>query len=267
MLTLKSHAKINLTLEIISKRPDGYHNIESVMQEIELHDKIILRKARGIKIRSNKDIPLDENNPAWKATESLMQDCGVEGAEITIIKNIPVAAGLGGGSSNATTVLKGLNNIYDLKLKTEDLLRHAEDIGCDVPFFILGKTALATDKGETVKRLNDLPKTRLILINPRFEVHTKEIYENFRNLGSKNKTKEFVKNPSFKNLYNDFEELVFERYPVLKEIKETLTLDERIEAAAMTGTGPTIYGIIKQDMKLQSKKYKKFGDVYFTYTI
>jgi len=244
-MKLKSYAKINLTLEILEKLPDNYHKIESIIQEIELHDVLYFKKNKNITLYSEAEIPLDENNLIWKATEKMMEIYNIPGLEVIIEKNIPIAAGLGGGSSNAATTLKAINRIYNLKLAKTELEKIAAQIGMDVPFFLHGRTALATNKGERIKPIKRLPKTQLILIKPYYKISTKEIYQNYKQKNSSDKTKLMLEHISDlekvkENLYNSFEDYLIEKYPEIRHIKQILI--EKNIPSLVSGSGPTIFG-------------------------
>ncbi|MBU4501166.1 MAG: 4-(cytidine 5'-diphospho)-2-C-methyl-D-erythritol kinase [Nanoarchaeota archaeon] len=243
-MKLKSHAKINLTLEIIGKLPDCYHRISSIVQEIELHDILYFKKSREIKLYSKANMPLDSNNLIWKAAEKMIENYDTQGIEVIIKKNIPIAAGLGGGSSNATTTLKAMNKIYGLKLTNKELEKISVQIGMDSPFFLYGGTALAAHKGEQIKPIKRLPKTDLILIKPDYEISTKKMYQNYKLKKEISKTKLMLKNITDlgkvkKNLYNSFEESLIQIYPEIKHIKQALA-EENI-FSLVSGSGSTIF--------------------------
>ena len=148
-MKIKSNAKINLALAIKYKRPDGFHEIESIFQEIDLYDEIFLEKEDRIILQTDSlDIPGDENNICVKAAQAICKKYQVSGVNIKLVKNIPVGAGLGGGSSNAAAVLKGINNLYDLKIDQLELSGMAAELGSDVPFFLNGGSAYVTGRGE-----------------------------------------------------------------------------------------------------------------------
>ena len=180
-ITIKSPAKINLALDIVGKREDGYHEIETVMHQVELCDLIKVEDSDEMKIDCNDKIPL-KGNLVLKAVKLLKGRYNLtRNVSITIEKNIPVAAGLGGGSSNAALTLIALDKLWGLNLKQEELINLAKEIGSDVPFFIAGNAAYATGKGELLQKLDPI-NFYAVLINPGFDVSTKWAYESL-NLG------------------------------------------------------------------------------------
>ena len=156
-ITLKSPAKINLALKIKEKRKDGYHEIETIMQTIDLSDKVTIKKKnKGITVKTNIEALNNKENIAYKALLEMKKYIGNDGIEIYIEKNIPIGSGLGGGSSNAATVIKGINKLFNLSLDNDTLYEIAEKLGSDVPFFILGGTSFVTGRGDIIKKLPDL---------------------------------------------------------------------------------------------------------------
>ena len=253
-LSLKSHAKVNLFLEVLWKRDDGYHEIESLIQEISLCDNILLEdRLRGITIlcpNKKVNIPSNHNNLAYKAANLLMDKFNIKkGISITIDKKIPVGSGLGGGSSNAASVLKGLNQLWNIGLKNAQLQELGAEIGSDVPFFINGKTALVKGRGVKIHTCFTIPKIWLVLAIPNVSVSTKWAYgrldvELTKNINSaklpgvkKLQVKDIVK-----NLFNRLEGVVFEEYPLFKVIKEKM-IACGASGALMSGTGSTVFGI------------------------
>ena len=175
-----ARAKINLTLDILSKRDDGFHEIETIMQTLELADVVELEAADEITltISGNKTLPTDEKNLAYRAVLEVQKFCKKNfGVSINLTKNIPVEAGLGGGSSDAAAVIRGLNQLYDLKLSVKDMCKIGAAIGSDVPFFIKGGTCLATGRGEKLKQLKDLETFEVVLIKPSKGVPTELAYK------------------------------------------------------------------------------------------
>ena len=253
-LPLKSYAKVNFYLEVLKKRRDGYHEIESLIQRISLCDNILLEdKPRDITIRCpNRQIsvPSNNNNLAYKAAKLLMEKFNIKnGISITIDKKIPVGSGLGGGSSNAASVLKGLNRLWSIGLRNAELQELGAEIGSDVPFFINGKTALVKGRGVNIHTCFTIPKIWLVLVVPNISVSTKWAYgrvdrELTKNINSaklpgvkKLQVKDIVK-----NLFNRLEGVVFEEYPLFKVIKEKM-IACGASGALMSGTGSTVFGI------------------------
>ncbi|MBI3752575.1 MAG: 4-(cytidine 5'-diphospho)-2-C-methyl-D-erythritol kinase [Deltaproteobacteria bacterium] len=270
-----SPAKINLFLKVLKKREDGYHDIVSIMQPISLYDEIILKieKGKGISVEcNNKSIPCDKTNLVYRAAEVFFRSARIKrNLSIKIKKNIPVAAGLGGGSSNAAAALKALNEITSVCLSQEKLMEMAAGLGSDVPFFILGKPCLASGRGEILEPVN-LPQFWYILINPGFPVSTQWAYQNL-NL---TKMEEDISiailkvsaacragrwdNPAALQgvLINDLEEATIRKHPEIQEIK-TLLIDFGATGALMSGSGPTVFGIFPDKDRAQKtfKRIKK----------
>ncbi len=268
----KAYAKINLTLDVTGKRDDGYHELEMIMQQIDLYDEIILKRAEsGISIASDNDkIPLDENNLAYKAAERFFEHVGIEsGVEIFIRKKIPMEAGLAGGSSDAAAVLKGLNKMYskqnnknhfndiNVGLLSEVELRDIGlSLGADVPFCIMGGTALSKGIGEILTPINCPSKIYYVLAKPKFGVSTKQAFSIFdlnyaqknRQL-NQNKTMDaisFIKTGDVINLsscmFNALEESVVRIHPDIEKIKR-LMIENGALNAIMTGSGSTVFGL------------------------
>lgn len=278
MIIRQSPAKVNLFLRVLGKRDDGYHNILSLMQRISLYDEMHFDlKGEGVKlICPGGEVPEDRTNIVYRAAEGILSNNSCHsGVEITLHKKIPVAAGLGGGSSNAATTLVTLNEITGARYSTEELMKIGAGLGADVPFFISGKTCLVSGIGERVKPMGGIPKLSFILVNPGFKLSTGYIYENLK-LGL---TKEPIKYsiPRFttvthivKELYNDLEKVSFRFYPVLSDIKELLTANGAL-GSLMSGSGPTIFGIFRSEAdaeRAESKLQKAgTGSVFRAYSI
>lgn len=255
LLSLAAPAKINLVLKVTARRPDGYHELETWMQKVTLFDRITLTIRKGEEIRLKciqGTVPSDETNLAWKAAAAFFAEsrlgvgCGVD---IVLDKKIPVAAGLGGGSSDAGTVLKGLNTLFDNEFPDDVLLEYGRRLGADVPFFVTGYGAVsATGIGERMKPVRSLTDHTFLLINPGFSVSTRWVYENYA-LTTKTKNsrlsgfrKSNTELLSFAEMTNDLEQVTISRYPELQEIKQKLR-DAGAVAALMSGSGPTVFGI------------------------
>ena len=271
-ITIKSPAKINLALDIVGKREDGYHEIETVMHQVELCDLIKVEDSDEMKIDCNDKIPL-KGNLVLKAVKLLKGRYNLtRNVSITIEKNIPVAAGLGGGSSNAALTLIALDKLWGLNLKQEELISLAKEIGSDVPFFIAGNAAYATGKGELLQKLDPI-NFYAVLINPGFDVSTKWAYEslNLGLTGKKLASREILKCVKKNNLreiaqflHNDFETVVLDKYPVLKEIKDSLVANGALNSV-MSGSGPTIFGIFEDEEKAKNAYEKLKGSYKFVY--
>lgn len=249
MLAIKSPAKINLFLKVLNRRGDGYHDIVSVMCRVGLFDTItFLFDVPTITIEcSDPRVPEDASNLAYKAADRFMKACGIsDGVRIAIDKIIPVAAGLGGGSSNAASVLMGLNQYYDNPLPQESLVSIAREIGADVPFFVFRSPAKATGIGDELIPLNSLPPFWVVLIYPGFEVSTAWVYKNLKLTKSEINFISCISVQTFFDLktllHNDLEQVTLQKFPELKTIKRTL-IKYGAEGTLMSGSGPTIFGI------------------------
>ncbi len=255
-MKLTSYAKINLGLRVLGLRPDGYHDIETIMQSIDLHDEIELEEtAQGISLQCDHPlVPSDTSNLAWMSARLLQQTCGLTaGVHIIIRKTIPVGAGLGGGSSNAATVLRGLARLWKVTPSERDLFSMAARIGSDVPFFLKGGTALATGRGQNLDHLrSQWGETAFVLIYPRIAVSSGWAYGQAKIsltkcLGDVNLVG-LIHNGSYSPVghnalfANDLEEGVNCRYPVISLLRERL-LSEGASVSAMTGSGSTVFGI------------------------
>lgn len=255
-MLVKAFAKINLSLDIVGKREDGYHLLEMVMQNVELHDDIIIEQIEeGIMLTCNKAyVPVDERNIAYKAAKLLMDTKGIrKGVRIDITKRIPVAAGLAGGSADAAAVLKGMNELFDLKMSTEELMEEGLKLGADVPYCIVGGTCLCEGVGEVVTPLKPFRGHTILLVKPSFGVSTKEAYGLFEldRINRHVETGKLIKameddDLNGVNYYsrNLLENVVLPRYPILKSIKQMLSRNGSI-VTLMSGSGPTIYGIFR----------------------
>jgi 4-diphosphocytidyl-2-C-methyl-D-erythritol kinase len=262
-MKIYSPAKINLFLKITGKRPDGYHDLISLMCCIDLYDTIsIAFNAKKISvICNNPKVPEDKTNLAHSAATLFLKSLNKqECVEICINKNIPVGAGLGGGSSNAASVLLGLNHYYGSPFSQEELMSMGQSIGADVPFFIFKKPAIASGIGENLEAYEGLTPYKILLIYPGFSVSTTKVYNNF-NLGlTKIKKKHnfhLSKNQEFNieyHLYNDLEKVTASWYPDIIAVKEAL-LRHGARGALMTGSGPTIFGLFSNTEKAQSANY------------
>lgn len=257
-MLIKAHGKINLSLDIVGKREDGYHLLEMVMQSLSLHDEVVITQIeKGIELTCNKSyVPEDERNIAYKAAKLILEEKAIDkGVNIEIIKNIPVSAGLGGGSSNAAAVLQGINSLFNLEMEKEELMAMGLELGADVPYFFEGGTALVKGIGEEIIPLNPFKDQTILLIKPSFGVSTKEAYGLF----SLDKVKRHVEtnelihaleNVDYQRISyfqrNLLENVVLRKYPILKNIKKTLKR-YGASSALMSGSGPTIYGIFENE--------------------
>ncbi len=251
-LHLKSHAKINLRLEILKKREDGYHELRTLFQKISLHDtlRFSLKKKKGISITTDHPkLPLGKKNLVYEAAQSMFKGSGYKGGiHIEIEKKIPLGAGLGGGSSNAATTLIALNQLLGTNFSRKQLMEMGLRIGADVPFFFLKGAAVGLGIGEQLKK-EKLPAVWYVLIYPNFEVSTRWAYQHFMltNQRFHINLHRFLKTPQeiSRILFNHLEEVVSKRYPEIRLMKEYL-LSAGALGALMTGSGPTVFGLFPE---------------------
>jgi 4-diphosphocytidyl-2-C-methyl-D-erythritol kinase len=250
MIRKVSPAKVNLYLRVLRRREDGYHDILSLMQRISLCDEMTFREAPGRIILHcpDSDLPEDTRNIVYRAAALFFSRTDAPpGADITLRKRIPVAAGLGGGSSNAATTLITLNEMREHPFTSDELMRMGADLGADVPFFIYEKTAWVFGIGDQVTDGPSLPLLWYVLINPRFAVSTRTVYDGL-NLGLTNGTihysipRFYTAGDMIRGLVNDLENVTVRNHPVLDHIK-ALLLQNGALGAMMSGSGPTVFGI------------------------
>lgn len=257
-MILRAHGKINLSLDIVGKREDGYHLLKMVMQSIELHDEIELyERADGISLSCDKEyVPTDQRNIAYKAAELLLRDAKEKrGVHIHIKKNIPVAAGLAGGSTDAAAVLKGLNAFYELGYSEEALMSLGLSLGADVPFCLKGGTCLCEGIGEVVTPLPSFQNKTLVLVKPPFGVSTKDAYGAFslEKINRHVETGKLISAMQQEDLHgvhyyvrNLLENVVLQKHPVVKSIKQQVA-KSGAQVTLMSGSGPTVYGIYEEE--------------------
>jgi 4-diphosphocytidyl-2-C-methyl-D-erythritol kinase len=270
-LAIPSFAKINWTLEILGKRPDGYHELRTLLQTIDLADRLVYtRQEEGIEtICGHIDVPNDETNLAYRAAVALRDFTGIKtGVRVTIEKRIPVAGGLGGGSSNAAMTLLALQKLWNVQLKPSELYKLGSKLGSDVPFFFSGGTCLAVGRGNEVYPLEDLAADFLLLVNPGIRVETAEVYAKLppelTNQAPADKMplsleaaqasllRESGRSaPIWARLHNDLEGPVLARHPLLGEIKERLK-QSGARGILMSGSGSTIFAIFESEKRRQS---------------
>ncbi len=258
-----SPAKINLFLHIRGKRPDGYHELFSLMCCVTLFDEILLQIGRGDTIElqcSHPGVPADATNLAHRAACLFRQQLGSsQGIDIRLTKNIPIAAGLGGGSGNAASVLLALNKVYDRPFSPAQLMEMGLKLGADVPFFIFQKPAIATGIGEKLDAFKGALPYHVLLLYPGFNVSTAEIYQNL-NLAltkdEKKPTSTHLKLTRFEpahHLANDLERVTVQKYPEIGMLKEKL-LSLGAIGALMSGSGPTVFGLFDNTDTAKSAK-------------
>ena len=276
MLKKKSYAKINLFFYITGKREDGYHNIFSLMCKIDVYDEILINfKSDKLKVScTDKEVGDDKKNIVYKAIEVFSESIKKKIlCDVKIKKNIPVGAGLGGGSSNAGTTLLALNKYYGDFFSKEKLMEIGKKIGADVPFFIFGKPAIAEGIGEKLKVCKNLYPYKVVLAYPNINISTKTIYEKI-NLELTNNKKifkqysfakngfpnDFLKKNLIKLMTNDFEPLVFKMHPKIKRLKKYF-LENGADASLMSGSGSSVFAIF-EDSKIAEKSFLNLKSNY-----
>ena len=254
---LKALAKINLGLDVLGRREDGYHNVRMVMQTIYLYDNITIRRTKesGITLESNLYfLPNDEGNIAYKAAKLLMDEFQIQdGVHITLDKHIPVAAGLAGGSANAAAVLVGMNRMFSLGLSEEELMERGVNLGADVPYCVMRGTVLAEGIGEELTRLSALPKCYILIAKPGISVSTRTVYEKLDALsitehpdidgvikGLENQDLKAIAS----SMGNVLEQVTVDAYPIIEKIKDVMKEQGALNAM-MSGSGPTVFGIFR----------------------
>lgn len=261
-MRLHALAKINLGLDIIGKREDGYHEVRMIMQTIQMYDVLDIRKVKkpGITLTANLPyIPSDERNLAYKAAKLLMDEFQVtEGISIRLRKTIPVAAGMAGGSSDAAAALVGVNKMFNLGLSEQELMRRAVNIGADVPYCIMRGTALAEGIGEKLTWIPQLPRCYVLIGKPSVSVSTRQAYESVSLNGAVHPDIDgMIEDIKKGDLYamtqkmgNVFEPGIIKKYPVIQEIKDLMEANGALRAM-MSGSGPTVFGIFNDRKKLR----------------
>jgi len=271
-ISLKSYAKVNIGLQIRNRRDDGYHNIHTVFQELDLYDEILIAKTAGQTKLSINDpnIPTDKRNTCMKAYAELKTVYSEIGnVSINIVKNIPSRGGLGGGSGNAAAVLKGLSSLYNINITDSDLEEIGIKIGADVPFFIKGGTQIGDGIGEKLTEVEKSISGHYLLILPNFNVSTAWAYEAFKKY-----LEEDIDRPNFAHFLesnnlsetifdNDFERIVIPAYPKIGEIKKRLK-QAGAKYASLSGSGSTVFGIFNDEASARKAEIK-FRKQYHTF--
>lgn len=253
----KAYAKINLGLDILGKRDDGYHQVRMVMQSIGLHDTVELEEGEGLQTKvSGCSLPTGPENLVWQAATLLANECDKNpNVHIKLNKKIFLAAGLAGGSSDAAAVLRGLNRLWQLKLSAQELEELAAKLGSDVPFCISGGTALAEGRGEVLTQLPEAPILHLVLAKPKVEVSTAWVYKNFNQDMVKNRPNidEIIKaltesdmSKLLANCGNVLEAVTISAHSIIAQIKKRM-LEQGAIYSLMSGSGPTVFGIANSE--------------------
>ena len=280
-MLIKAYAKINLSLDVVGKREDGYHFLKMIMQNIDLYDVIKLEEiARGINLECDKlYVPTDERNIAYKAAELFIKKYDLaSGIKINIIKNIPVSAGLAGGSTDAAAVLLGMRDMFKPELSDGELMELGVRIGADIPYCIAGGTALCEGIGEKITRLNSFKDNILIVVKPPFGVSTREVYQklDIKKIKIHPSTEaliQAIKEENLKficeNMKNVLENVTLRKHSVIRRIKKEMT-DLGAMGTLMSGSGPTVFAFF-EDMLQAQRCYDymktKYKDTYITRTI
>lgn len=266
-ISLKALAKINLGLDVVRRREDGYHEVRMIMQTIHLYDRLDIKRTKesGIQIQTNLSfLPVNENNLIYKAAKLLMDEFSItDGVSVKLDKRIPVAAGMAGGSTDAAAMLFGMNRLFSLGLTKRQLMERGVQIGADVPYCIMRGTALAEGIGEELSPLAPMVKCPVLIAKPSISVSTKFVYQNL-------KLDDATIHPDIdlliddiraKNLYdiaahmgNVLETVTIPNYPVIDEIKKHM-LSHGAVGAMMSGSGPTVFGLF-DDEATAKKAYK-----------
>lgn len=267
-ISRRAYAKINLGLDVTGKRPDGYHEVRMIMQTVDIYDILTFRKTdrAGLFLFSEqKELPCDRSNLIYRAAEMIRERYQIEeGVEISFLKNIPIAAGMAGGSADAAAVFHGMNELFGLSMSLKEMRGMGVKLGADIPYCIMGGTALSEGIGEILTPLPAPPGAHLVVVKPDISVSTKYVYENLR-------LKELENHPDIDGMIKALEngnlegitarlgnvlETVTEReYPVIRSLKE-LMCREGAEGALMSGSGPTVFGIWqwKEDAQRAARK-------------
>ncbi|MBZ9690269.1 4-(cytidine 5'-diphospho)-2-C-methyl-D-erythritol kinase [Clostridium sp. M14] len=280
-MNIKAYAKINISLDVIGKREDGYHLLKMIMQNIDLYDIVQVEKIpNGIKLKCNKPyVPTDERNLAYKAAKLFKETYNIKsGIYINIEKNIPVSAGLAGGSTDAAAVLKIMNKMFNINVPQSELMNLGLKLGADIPYCICGGTALCEGIGEKVTKLKPFRDKILVVVKPPFGVSTKEVYKAFdlSKVIFHPKTNELISNIEknninfiVNNMKNLLENVTLGRYKIISTIKEEINTCGAL-GSMMSGSGPTVFGFFDDMLKAQKcyeKMKEKYVDVFITRTI
>ena len=262
-IKLRAYAKVNLGLDVIGRRANGYHDVRMVMQNVDLFDKVLIKKTKEntIVVKTNLPyLPCDESNLVYKAVKLIKDKFNIEtGVYVDLYKFIPVAAGMAGGSSDAAAALHGMNKLFDLNLSLEELMELGVTLGADIPYCLMGGTALAEGIGEKLTRLKKCPDCYFVVAKPPFSVSTKFVYENLV-LDEKTKHPDIdgiikaIEEDDIKGvasrLENVLETVTLKEYPDIAKIKQKM-IDYGALNSLMSGSGPTVFGIFDDKKKAE----------------
>lgn len=280
-MKIRAYAKVNISLDVVGKREDGYHLLRMIMQNIDLYDEIIVEKqSRDIIIECNKNyVPTDSRNLAYKAAMAFKERYNIsEGVKIKIFKNIPVSAGLAGGSTDAAAVLKLMNKLFEVNASKEELMELGLKLGADIPYCIQGGTALCEGVGEVITPLKPFRDKIIVLVKPSFGVSTKEVYKNFdmEKVKKHPETEALIKAMAEDdlryvayNMRNLLENVTLKKHKVLINLKEEMNKYGAINSM-MSGSGPTVFAFFDDMLKAQrcfEKMKEKYNEVFLTRTI
>lgn len=262
-----SHAKINLFLDVISRLPNGYHEIFTIFSEIDLHDKLkfFLTNKQEIKIVSNVESLNNNDNLIFKIALYLQNRYSVKkGVIVELNKMIPVAAGLGGGSSNAATTIKALSELWNLNLKPETMHEIASQFGSDINFFLAGGTAIGKNRGEILEKCKHIRIDNVLLVNPNIAISSKTAYQAVKNINPNNEWIQLLDNSDPAYCYNKLEEGIIPLFPIIQELKEQLYSLSAVKAM-MSGSGSTVIGFFDNPQKCKDAQtwFKNKG--YWSY--
>jgi 4-diphosphocytidyl-2-C-methyl-D-erythritol kinase len=269
-IRIKAPAKVNVRLEITGKRPDGYHDIFSIMVPIEVFDSLEVRRndTGQIQFKSKGfDVPEAPTNLVYRAANSFFERTCIEnrGVDIKLEKNIPVAAGLGGGSSDAASTLMALNELYGFPLKKENLHEIAVKLGADVPFFLEAVPSIATGIGEILEPVPNWPEFWYLIVTPQVEISTAWVYQNYKMELTSNEydyIRKTLKNDDViisNILKNDLEKVTSTRFPIINTLKRKI-MDAGAEGSIMSGSGPSVFGIFLSREKAVSARNLLMSD-------
>jgi 4-diphosphocytidyl-2-C-methyl-D-erythritol kinase len=258
ILSIPAFAKINWSLRVLGKRADGYHEIETVLQTISLHDTITIERTVGREIRlwaDDRSVPADEDNLVWRAAAALRDRYSITGGvKIRLEKRIPSEAGLGGGSSDAAVALIALVRLWGIGASLTDLVQIAERLGSDVPFFLHGGTARGTNRGNVIEPLNDAPERHFLVVKPKASISTANAYHALNSPAlTSSEAKPILSRSQARNvsdsfdlnvLHNDFEPVVFKQEPEIERAKNAL-LNSGAQTALLAGSGAAVFGIFE----------------------
>lgn len=265
-LKLQSPGKINLRLDVLGKRSDGYHDLRMLNSAVTVFDDIevnIIERGIVVECADDFNVPSGEDNIVYRATKEIMAYSNKNvGVHVKIKKNIPSGAGMGGGSSNAASVLAGLNQLLKINLSKEKLIRIGLRFGADIPFFLYGSPAIATGVGENLVKVKRLPHMPVVIVFPNVNVTTKWVFERYQPNGDHHPEMEIprefaTKKAVVKMMHNDLESVTCRQYPIVNELKDRL-IKYGAMAAQMTGSGPSVFGIFT-DQEAAQKAGKKLS--------